>query len=893
MSNSTHKLLSITIIALLTAASSAIGQLGNVEWARSIGSQSYDFAEDVATDSDGNVFVVGGFSHELDFGGIQLRPIVNGPDIFIAKYTAAGELLWVDQIGGDGSAQEGSIAVDGQNNFYVAGSFSGRIAADDDTLDSSGERDIFLAKFDPSGRVAWARTGGSAEGDHVNDVATDPFGNVVLGATISGDALFSGLLVDYAGSGDLAVVKYDAKGNVLWGVAGGSTRVDELIALDADKNGGVVFSGLFKGAIQFGPDSLSSDKFAIWLAKIDSSGERQWARQFEDGLFAIANDIETNAADEIFMTGTFHKFLVVSPAIGKLFPATPDSSDMFIAKLSAKGEVIWAKSGGGSWHDTGTGLAVGDNGGVFVTGSFADVARFDSLEVESGPANDAYVIHYDRTGNIIGFIQSGGNGTKFDSKISRDLENIFISGFFADTLDWGNFGLTTNHEWDVYIAGIRLESMQINNTFVDVETKEACPGDTVSLSVFVDFPDNAVINSFQLYFEGFHDLAQYTLFNIENTLLDSLDWLIATHLTDSTLSIAGAGAIPIFSEGNLLKLEFIVAENAAGFIPVNLTNAVFDTGELPVQITSGGIRVLYDPVYGDVDQNGTKQAFDAALILKNLVGTADLDPQQWFNADVSLDSTLSTLDASFILSFVVGEIDSLPVPTNTDEFLASANVVFGEPLHVDGNLIDVPLQFSEAKNVRGLEGLLSFDESALEAQEINWSISDGAFQAETNFENGVVRFAGIGDVPENAEVAIIRFRIIDNARSSAKINISKLRLNEGFTERNVAEQVIQNPTVYVGDQTSNLPKSFAMHQNYPNPFNPVTQIQFDLPKDGEIYIAIYDANGRLVEVLINGKMQAGVHYLSWNASTYSSGVYFVKMDVDGEFKQVRKAVLLK
>ncbi|HRJ85713.1 MAG TPA: choice-of-anchor D domain-containing protein [Ignavibacteria bacterium] len=91
---------------------------------------------------------------------------------------------------------------------------------------------------------------------------------------------------------------------------------------------------------------------------------------------------------------------------------------------------------------------------------------------------------------------------------------------------------------------------------------------------------------------------------------------------------------------------------------------------------------------------------------------------------------------------------------------------------------------------------------------------------------------------------------------------------------------------------TNIPDKFALYQNYPNPFNPETNIKFELPHSANVKIAVYDMLGREVDILINGKMEAGVYNASWNATPYSSGVYFYRLTTD-EFVSVKKMILIK
>lgn len=91
---------------------------------------------------------------------------------------------------------------------------------------------------------------------------------------------------------------------------------------------------------------------------------------------------------------------------------------------------------------------------------------------------------------------------------------------------------------------------------------------------------------------------------------------------------------------------------------------------------------------------------------------------------------------------------------------------------------------------------------------------------------------------------------------------------------------------------NSIPGKFALSQNYPNPFNPVTNIEFTVPKASNLQLVIYDLQGRVVETIVNNVLAAGTYKADWNASKYSSGVYFYKLIADG-FNETRRMVLIK
>jgi len=94
-----------------------------------------------------------------------------------------------------------------------------------------------------------------------------------------------------------------------------------------------------------------------------------------------------------------------------------------------------------------------------------------------------------------------------------------------------------------------------------------------------------------------------------------------------------------------------------------------------------------------------------------------------------------------------------------------------------------------------------------------------------------------------------------------------------------------------------VPMEFVLQQNYPNPFNPSTQIQYALPTDANVTIAIYDLVGRQICTLVNGQVNAGYHSTLWNAtnemgSPVSAGVYIYTITAN-DFRDVKKMILLK
>ncbi len=111
--------------------------------------------------------------------------------------------------------------------------------------------------------------------------------------------------------------------------------------------------------------------------------------------------------------------------------------------------------------------------------------------------------------------------------------------------------------------------------------------------------------------------------------------------------------------------------------------------------------------------------------------------------------------------------------------------------------------------------------------------------------------------------------------------------NSGFASLN--NQVLISNEVL----NSDLPKEFNLNQNYPNPFNPSTNIEFSLPKTSKLKLEVFNSIGMRIAVLIDDETSAGFHSVRFNASSYSSGMYFYRLIADGNVVSTKKMLLIK
>ena len=100
------------------------------------------------------------------------------------------------------------------------------------------------------------------------------------------------------------------------------------------------------------------------------------------------------------------------------------------------------------------------------------------------------------------------------------------------------------------------------------------------------------------------------------------------------------------------------------------------------------------------------------------------------------------------------------------------------------------------------------------------------------------------------------------------------------------------PTSVSNQDPSLTVYQYRLLQNYPNPFNPRTTIQFETPRRSKVLLAVYDVLGRRIETLQNAWQNPGVYSVIWDATRYTSGIYFIRLEA-GSFQKTIKALLLK
>jgi hypothetical protein len=363
-------------------------------WSRRFGGAASDVAFSVALDREGNVVVTGYTSGSVDFGGGVLTGL-GGVDIFVVKLSGAdGSHIWSRRFGGVTNEFARTVRVDQRGDVLVAGAFLEITDLGGGRLTAAGGADIFLARYSGStGAHIWSRRVGGAGSEDTYTSAVDPEGNLVVGGYFDGTTDLGGGPVTPHGAVDGFVAKYSGSdGAHLWSRSYGGT-VDAIThAVAVDASGGVVIGGQFSETVDLGGGPLTSAGGAdIMLARYSSEGHHMWSRRAGGVPGEYVSGLALDAGGNLLAIGGFEGTTDLGGA-----PLTATGSlDMFVAKYGgADGAHVWSRRFGGLLLDDvtfGTAIEVDPRGHLVVSGSFTTSIDFGDGPLTSTGLRDAFI----------------------------------------------------------------------------------------------------------------------------------------------------------------------------------------------------------------------------------------------------------------------------------------------------------------------------------------------------------------------------------------------------------------------------------------------------------------------------------------------------------------------
>ncbi len=414
------------------------------------GGAEFDDGLSISLDIDGNIYVTGIFELTASFGSYNITS--NGMhDIFIAKMDPDGNWLWATSAGGIHDDFGYSISVGELGYVYVTGSFQETASFGPYVLASSGAKDIFVAKINSEGDWLWVSQAGGSDSESGISIKADVGDSVYVTGIFKGSANFGSYNLSSNGEYDIFIAKIDPAGTWLWANNAGGTSDDYSYSIDTEPAGNVFITGAFTGTADFDTNSLTSNGAKdIFVAKTDPDGNWLWVENFGGSLDDTGNSINVDIVDDLYVTGSFSG----TASFGSTNLSSNGVYDIFASKMDTNGNLIWVESAGGTDYDFGNSICTDLDGNVYITGGFAETVDFDVTTLTGAGGRDIFVAGINpNEGTWLWAEGAGGAHNDKGNSITVDLDGfIYVGGHFVASAWFNGFNLISAGEYDVFIA---------------------------------------------------------------------------------------------------------------------------------------------------------------------------------------------------------------------------------------------------------------------------------------------------------------------------------------------------------------------------------------------------------------------------------------------------------
>ncbi len=434
----------------------------------------------VSVDNAGNTFETGTFKGNVSFGAYSL---VGSNDLpYVVKYDVNGNVLWAKSARniGKGIGDITASITDQSGNVYITGTFNDTLIFSTDTLFNGPDGNIFIAKYDPNGNLLWAEAEICKPYSSIaNSISIDKGGNIYITGyfndTISFDTIH--LKSYYA---DFFITKLNSGGKVIWAksanILSGKYKGPAVgQSMVCDSNANIYITGQYTGSICFDSDTLKNGGHFgnIFLVKYDSNGNTVWAKGAQSSGISVCNNGTALAVDpqnNIYMGGNYSDTVWLDSV--RLMSQT--NVNIFIAKYSPTGKVIWAKSavpariGYVSSYDLNIfSMSVDNNSNLYMCGTFTDTLAFNSLSIRGSADAPSYILRFDSNGmaNWGTHIENDNDDNNWIAFSQTDKSIYFTGDSWYDTCRFGSFMLNGIEEW-AFLGKLSCDSAPLQTTQV-------------------------------------------------------------------------------------------------------------------------------------------------------------------------------------------------------------------------------------------------------------------------------------------------------------------------------------------------------------------------------------------------------------------------------------------
>lgn len=415
-------------------------------WATNFG----DEGTGVAVNSGGNIYVATN-SYSTSWDGN------------VVKFDEHGFPIWILTLASDGWDKVHGIDLDNSDDVYVTGSFNDTVNFDPifgiEERTSNGYGDVFLAKYNPNGNLFWVQSWGGIDIDRGYEVVCYQ-DSVYVAGIFNGTIEFDpngGDIHTAEGNWSIFLSKFDSGGNFQWAQTWCSVEQNDTfdgVGLCTDGSGGVYVSKYFQGTVDFDPgpgtqirEVHSIGDYDVFVSKFrGDNGQFVWVRTW-GGLSADVGLGLTSSGNNVYVVGTFYSNSVdFDPSSGEDIIYNNGNWDGFLTCLNIHGDYQWTQTWESVEKERGTKVAADDSGNVYVTGFQRN--GLDEYDIWLEKFNSSGTSVWNR-------IWAGPEYEEGFNLTTDDLGNIFLTGYFMDTVDFdpgsGVHNLTAQGEQDAFL----------------------------------------------------------------------------------------------------------------------------------------------------------------------------------------------------------------------------------------------------------------------------------------------------------------------------------------------------------------------------------------------------------------------------------------------------------
>ena len=351
---------------------------------------------------------------------------------------------------------------------------------------------------------------------------------------------------------------------------GGSGNVADVAGVAIDSSDNIYITGTSEGTNIFGKNVTSGITRDIFVAKLNSSGVVQWVYTVGGSGADRGRKIALDSSGNIYVAGYYEN--TVNFGGGNI--TSNGSWDAYLLKLNSSGTFQWVKSYGASNNDLGRDVAIDSNDNIYLTGNFRGTVDFGGGDVSSNPSNNPYIflVKFNSSGVFQWVYTAGGTGVDDVRSLALDSsDNPYITGSFQSTVNFGGGNTTAANTDDLFILKLNSSGAYQSIYTSNIDTTQKAKG------LFIDSSGNVYATGiFQntVNFGGGNIISSgqdIYLLKLNSSL--AFQWVKRFAVDNGSLGTALGAAVTIDEDGNVYSVGQISGTyNLGGITQVSGSN---------------------------------------------------------------------------------------------------------------------------------------------------------------------------------------------------------------------------------------------------------------------------------------------------------------------------------